>query len=94
MSNGTERLPNLCPTCKTLMDATYDDGGGDFGDEIEEQFNCETCGYWIAHTVGSSSYYDENGHIYFDILDSDALNDPPDGNDDDYLDYLPEGEFE
>lgn len=48
------------------MDCTYQDGGGDYGDDIEEVFECPQCGYSIRHVVGSPAYHDGYSYIFFD----------------------------
>lgn len=38
-----------CPVCGSthLLDHGVDDGGGDYGSSLCQQYECEVCGYWF-----------------------------------------------
>jgi hypothetical protein len=57
--------PMICPECNGAMDITYDDGAGDYGDEVEEILTCEECGYELRHAVGSPVYHDGDSYVTF-----------------------------
>ena len=58
--------PRVCPDCDELMDTAYEDGVGDYGDDIEEVLTCPECGYKLRRILGSSTYRDGYSYVTFE----------------------------
>ena len=50
-----------CPMCKSedVMLSGYEDGGGDYGDELTEAYECSDCGYTFGIDETDKLYEEE-----------------------------------
>jgi len=55
----------ICPHCDEQMNYSLDDGGGDYGDGITEFWRCPICGYELYHDIGSPSFHDIDGTLFW-----------------------------